>query len=283
MPSRTISIAVLNIVMNKPHSPEGYEKLIRAAFKLEERIPLAGNTKCLLGELKPEKEGDIVIGSLYKFIEINAAGDWFDANTKKKATTDEVDKIAIPRNLLPDFKSIGFAFNIKTHQFWYIQKDRKNNIGSTHITKFLQKLFDKTTHKLQLPLVTVTSIPKKSTVIDILNNPTLFELTIVLKHSNGDDTDWGARVDDTLTERNIDVRKTTDRNINHEPIKPTEEDRQIAMVAADQGYVTGRIISANKKIKPISTVDNPMIEKFTLNDDVQLASDVLVERATRRA
>lgn len=276
---RTIKIAALNIAMHKPHSADRYIALMQDAYALQRFVRQGNLHGVLLGSLyfedkdKPKKG---LNGELYRFVNLDTSEPWFNALTKKEATEDDVSKIRIPNHLLPHLQRIPFVFKPDVHELWFVCHDRKDNLGPRAAVAVFKKLFDELTLDGKYPNVEVTALPDSETLERMLSLPTLEKLTIELKRPNADDgaadeVRWLKRLE-KQNARKMSVELVAEKD---DSIKPDDETRGLAAVAARNGNVSVIGRDAGGQRVDESTEEKPLIEPALVFPEIETVMNVL--------
>lgn len=275
---RQIKIAALNVAMHQPHSPTRYVTLIRTAYRLRRPIRLGALHGAMLGALYGENAEvpTELSGEIYRFVHLDPSEPWFNTRTRDQASEQEVQEINIPGHLLPHLQRIAFVFRPKSHQLLFISLDRKDRMGAATAVTFFQRLFDEVRKTSDFPPVDVTAIADKDNLVEMLSLPVLERLTIELKRPNPDDAGGErARWMKKLQKQNAQTLKTELVAVKGESIKPDEDTRSAAHVAADNGNV--RVVGRNAGGTRVeeSTKDRPLLITATVDDNVETATQVL--------
>lgn len=259
---RTIAIAALNIAMHKPHSPQRYVDLFVETFKQRRYIAQGELHTLLLGTVHDTQnavEKDIVTGEIYRCVKIDASQPWFDENTGKPATDEVLESIHIPGHLMAHFQVIPFVFYPKSHELWYVCKDRKSTLAPLAAERFFQSLFDYMVALHNYPVIAVTAIPDTSAVDELLSWPTLSSVAMHIKRPNADDgVDWEERLEAMMAEQNLKSFTQEMTAASGESIEPSEETKAMARAVAKNGSVSVTGIKADGTKGAESTVKKPM-------------------------
>ena len=280
---RSIRISALNIAMHKPHSPELYMSLIRDAQKLNTLIPLGALHAAMLGPISgPDQyeKGAILTGEIYRCVKLDASEPWFNLETSEEASDGEMVDVQIPEHLLPHLQRISFIFRPDNHQLWFISHDRSDNLGPKTAATFLQRLFDRACANGRHPQVEVTVLPDMATLEEMFSLTKLEKMTIDLKRPNADDNAndeirWLKKLEDQGVQR----QETKLIAAKGESIKPDEDTRALAMVAAHNGSVSVVGKDADGFRIEESTLDRPMVLTRKVNPKIETSMDVLIRTA----
>lgn len=276
---RRITLAALNIAMHAPHPMERYIELLQKAFRQRMIVRMGSLHGITLGTLyRPQTHGRTILlsGEIYRFVKIDPDQPWFNADTKEPASEEDVGAINIPGHLLPHLQRMPFVFNARRHQLWYVSRDQANSLAPATAAKFLDVLLQTTANKLNFPEVSVTVVPEKTSVDEILSLPGLEYLKIELVRPNPDDGEsaeerWLRR----LEEQHTTKAKLELFHARNETLTPDEETREMASVAANNGVVVGRGRTADGLPVEESTKDRPMLRPEYVDTNIETPSDVL--------
>lgn len=215
-------------------------------------------------------------GEIYRFVTLDPNEPWFNTVTSEPATKDEVGSISIPKHLLPHLQRILFDFRPKTHTLYYVAHDRKANMAPSVAVRFFEELLNSAAQKLEFPAVEVTAIPEAEAIEKVLKLPNMSRLEIQLKAPNADDIgDLTKRLMARLEAQSARHETTTLTAKRNEVLKPDEETRQLAKVAAKNGKVTSYGRDAQNLPIEDSTVNRPMVRSVQVDDDLETTAGVL--------
>lgn len=277
--TRTIKISALNIAMHNPHSPEKYVALFKDAKKLNFLVRLGSLHGAMLGSLDGPKNGKESVelsGEIYRFVKLDPSEPWFNVETRKVATENDVGRINIPSHLLPHLQRIEFIFKPKVHELWFVSQDRKDTLGPLAASNFFQSLFDQLVESGKYPKIEVTALPDAETLDEMLSLPTLERITIELKRPNADDAAGEeAKWLKKLEKQNAQKQVTQLVANAGESIKPDSETKSLANVASRNGNVSviGRD-TAGKRVEE-STRERPLVIVERVNSEIETSMDVL--------
>jgi hypothetical protein len=265
--------------MHKPHSPQLYVALLKNAKRLNALIDLGELHGAMLGSLDGPSEyakGMVLTGEIYRFVKLDASEPWFNLQTSKQASDDDMGAIRIPRHLLPHLQRIDYLFRPDIHELWFVSEDRKDRLGAQAAVTFFQRLFDLVYQGGKCTQVEVTALPDVSSLEVMLSLHKLERMIIDLKRPNADD----AASDEARL-----LKKLENQGIRHqqmqlvaaagESIKPDQETQTLAAVAARNGSVSVVGKDAGGLRVEESTVAKPMILTRLVNSAMETASDVL--------
>jgi hypothetical protein len=277
--TRKITLAAINIAMHAPHPKERYVDLLQKAFRQRMIVRMGALHGVLLGTLyKPEQQGKefFVSGEFYRFVKLDPSQPWFNSERKKPATEQDVESINIPGHLLPHLQRIPFVFNARRHQLWYASRDQTSSLAPATAVRFLKALLQSTSIAHNLPEISVTAVPEKTSVEEILNLPGLEYLRIQLVRPNPDS---GESAEERWL-RWLEKQKTTKAKLElvharNQILEPDAETREMASVAANNGIVYGRGRTADGLPVEDSTKNRPLQRYEFVDTNIETTADVV--------
>ena len=134
--------------------------------------------------------------------------------------------------------------------------------------------------EFDFPEVSVTAVPEFSSVDDILGLPGLEHLRIELVRPNPDDGESA----EARWLRKLEEQKTTKARLElfhakNAMVEPDAETREMAEVAATNGFVYGRGRTADGLPVEDSTKARPMLRHEYVNTEVETVADILQRSA----
>lgn len=280
---RTIDISALNIAMHQPHSPQRYMDLLWDARRSKKLVQLGSVHGAMIGHLSGPREysrGTVLVGEIYRFLKIDASQPWFNVETRDVASEDDMEKVQIPKELLPNLQRIEFVFIPSKHQLWFSARDRGDRLGAATAKKLFDMLLTKIALEKGYPKIAITVIPDKESVEELLGVHRIKRLTIQLKRPNADDAaDLEQKFLEQLEVVNSREMVTIFTEADKDGVKPTEELRGLANVAARNGSVRVEGKTADGVKIDESTIERPMVLQKQVDENVELALNVLVRTA----
>jgi hypothetical protein len=277
---RTLEICGLNIAMHSPHPTTRYLELFRHAQANGQRYRQGELHGLMLGPWfalsEQETIENILVGEIYRFVNINPNEPWFDTQTSRPATEEEMGMVNIPSHLRAHLQQIPFVFNARTHQLWFVSHDGKSRLGPKPAERFFQTLLLDAAMRLHFPEVAVTAIPSDDSLNEIFAIHSLKRLIIELKRPNPDD---GAVIEQQILGRMEaqHIRSTRTEHVasTDGSIQPDVQTRQLAQVAAMNGSVTGIGKTSEGLTMRETTTDKPKRIYERVNSAIETAMDVL--------
>jgi len=288
MSTRSLSISAINIKMPVPHSAERYISLLRDVFQQRRSIRLGGDRVALLGSFRFDASPNLVFGEFYKYMDLDASGEWFNLESGQPAEEEDLEQIVIPDNLKPHFQFLPYVFFPRTHRLFYISKDGKETLSPAYAKKTLEGLFASELVTRQYGQIEVTVEPSFESLESILSMPQLKYLEIDVTPPNpGDDLDEEEQrlfeEQQVLFQQMSDQRASRYRvllNTDHaQGLSPDLRTRRLATIAQSNGKVVGKG-GPHGRTKTVSTTQHPLVERTTFDSELQVRTDALLDRAS---
>lgn len=275
-----LTIGAVNIT-TQPHSTAKYKALFKAAFSMKLSVHLTGQRYAILGSANAEDEADEsspIFGEILTYTKINSDGAWLDLKSFEILDDDEKkSKIVLPEDLMPDSMAAQYVFFPKTHHLFFEVYHRGTRMRPQTMGKFLLRLLNSASLQDRFGDVDVTVIPSHESLERILQMPRIGRLNISIRKPNPDDQDAiERRILKTLDAQNtvrIDTELTAGRG---QSVSPDRFTRDMAHVAAKNGYVEAHGEDAHGNTAKESTVDHPFVETDWYNDKTTTAREALV-------
>lgn len=207
-------------------------------------------------------------GRVLVWTEIDKDGKWLDQKTDKEATSTEKQKIQIPDNLDPNFRSFNFVFLEDRHLLILeYRNELGEHFGPKRAERFFARLLNRQDEDPDAPEVTVTVVPSSEALEKIYAIPRLRWLEIFVQRPNPDDlTPDANRILDRLIAQGAKNQTVQlEKKARVPTLKPDEDTRKLAEIAATNGHVAGSGKTADGKPIYESTQDHPK----TVNVEVE--------------
>lgn len=273
MKTRSLSACALSLDAT-PHPDGVYVEALRKCANAE--VPARGETLAKITAPRKVNNHDSYAGRLLVWTEINVKGKWLDKKKNEQLSEDEKQKINIPDNAAPNYKTFHYVFTEKDHKIYI---ETKNDLGETLGAKTIRNIFD----RLMEPeiqgdeyIIAVTLVPDEHVVDELLSLPHLRKLELKIRAPNADyaSPEIRQRVLKMMEDNSAHVlEQTWTKPSNVEKLTPTEDVKNLTLVAAETGYVRATEKPRNGPAKIISTDDRPRSYSFTTDD-----GDTLFER-----
>lgn len=114
-----ISAGQLNIRLH-PHSAELYIEYLRAIFREKSVAQVYGDRYGMISLLdSSQRDAGYISGVITTFVKIETDGTWFNSDSLREATEDQVAKVVLPDNLNPNAATFYFDFDIRRHRLYF--------------------------------------------------------------------------------------------------------------------------------------------------------------------
>ena len=239
-----LSASSLNIRIH-PHSPELYEKWIKAVYRLNRDIQLRGDKYGIISSINDEAyKNEAIIGIITTFTKIDKDGHWFNVNELKEATDEEIAKIELPSHLFPNSSSFSFYFDLSTHRLYFQTYSDGKSLSARFAYKLFERLANIVITKSEFKLANISIIQDKKTIEKMFSIPVLKTATFLIEKPNSDlwDGDFEENVEQHLSDTGSKSLEIGYKSESRGTIKPTDDMRLLAKIASENGKVeiTGR-------------------------------------------
>ena len=273
--TKNIEICALNIAAN-PHPAGIYTALLARAAERYTRA--RGTDFAKITKPIADTENGILSGRILVWTDIDLHGRWLDLSKEDTLTREEQKKISIPENAKPNYRVFSYIFHLSKHRLYYESKNEfSESLGPTVCRRIFENLL---TAKGVLPAKTeveVTVIPQTSAVGRILQMPGLrsIELRLLLPNTDDVDPEKRKRVFDRLS--NMNAKRLEEKFVKRagaDRLKPDEDLKDLAAIAAENGYVRGEG-RVQSKVSALSTTDVPRRERIDFESGHNLVTRIL--------
>lgn len=279
---RSLRFSRINIVTH-PHTPEGYIKLMRAAFNSGQSVAIRGDQHLMIGEMRYLNADDPLqglFGRLYRFVHIDKNAPWFNVEKNDVATEEELAQINIPENLRPNCTMFDFVFYPRGHAFYLEKQSGHLSLSPGLATKMLRSLFAHPQIVQEFGEIEVNVFADKEHLDHILKIHDLRRLVIEVTKPNPDELATAdAKVKARLAMVNARKLKIEIVAESKESIKIDQDDdlKATAMVAAaGNGKVVGYGYTQNGNRVEESTLAKSWEDGVTYDPDLQTSADALI-------
>jgi hypothetical protein len=282
---RTLRVGGLNIRVHTEHAADEYAALWKALHKL--RLPTTrGVNAIMIGSVASLSEApdSPLIGSLYRFTNINPDDPWFDIDEHKEADANDVAEVKIPKKLKPNLEEYPYFFDIKKHKLFFKSGGHAGGISPLLVQKMLQNLSGRSNIVRRFGAVDLTIMKEKGVLERLLMWPEIRQIELVLERPNPTDFYDDQSFYERLKRRSLKKEVTTFFKANEEKtITPDQEMLNMFRIAVNNGKYTQKGKNAEGVIETVSSEKYPLKEATFYDPDVTTERDAFIELARRLA
>ncbi len=272
----TIFVGALNISAN-PHPNEIYIATLRAATRFVVNARGTDYAK-ITTPRKDVKSANLYLGRVLVWTEINKMGRWLDTTKEEELSEEQLAAIRIPDNAKPNFRTFDYVFNTENHRLCFeAVNEQGDKLGPTTAQRIFKNLLSRDTLGTDSPEFAVSIVPRAGTVDVIFRLPQLRILEIRVERANADTASPDAvkRVNEYLDKLNAQrVQQTFVKANNASRLTPTQEIRDFAEVAAENGNVKGIGKSSDGSKTEVSTEGRPKLLPVPVSDGSNLLTRI---------
>lgn len=277
-----IELSAINVVLH-PHSSEIYEKWLRRIFKARLRGHVHGSRYGVISQLyrTGEEEGITLHGTVSTFIHFNQNRPWYNEKTADNATREDLGEISLPEYLRPDHRRGAFAFDSKRHLFIFESNPRRGGLTPRLMLHLLEQFSKDSKIESEYGPARLTVIPDARAVEEILETDRLKKLVISTSLPNPDFADAAFQdVAHWLSSQGAETFKQELASSSPD-LKPSEETKNLARIAAEHGYVEATGVGENNKVIKYSTKSaKPFVHADEYDQEVEPETNALVRIAS---
>jgi len=267
-----LEVCGLNIVAT-PHPNGVYERILRTVAGTPVRV--RGNDWAKITEPKASSKKGVLDGRIIVWTTIDVDGRWLDTTKDEELSRADKKSISIPSHAKPNYRVFSYALDVNRHRIHY---ESLNEFGETLGPTVARRLFENLTAMDKVKeAVEVTILPQEGTVNRILTLPKLRRLEIKLLLPNPDDVDPDKqqKLYEKLRSMNAKTwEQTLQKRAGAARLKPDEETKEIARVAATNGYVKGDAGRGDDRVQ-LSTTDTPARKKVSMDAGANFVARLL--------
>lgn len=282
---RTLRVGGLNIRVHTKHAADEYAALWKALHRL--RLPTTrGVNALMIGSISSLSDAtdSPLVGSLYRFTNINPNDPWFDIDEHKEADATDVAEVKIPGKLKPNLKEFPYLFDIKKHKLFFKSGGHEGGISPLLVQKMLQNLCERPNIVRRFGDVDLTVLTEQGVLARLLKWPEIRQIELVLERPNPTDFDDDQSFYDRLKRRGLKKEVTTFIKANEEKtITPDQEMLKMFEIAVNNGRYTQKGKNAEGVIETASSTNYPLEEASSYDPDVTTERDAFNELARRLA
>lgn len=282
---RTLRVGGLNIRVHTKHAAEEYGALWKALHKL--RVPTTrGVNALMIGSVSSldEAPDSPLVGSIYRFTNINPDDPWFDIDEHKEADADDVAEVKIPKKLKPNLKEYPYLFDLKKHKLFFKSGGHESGVSPSMVQKMLQNLCARPAIVRRFGEVDLTVMTERGVLDRLLRWPEIRQIDVVLERPNPTDFDDDKSFYERLKRRGLKREHTSFVKANEEAtITPDQEMLKMFEIAVNNGKYTQKGRNAEGVIETASSTSYPLEEATSYDPDVTTERDAFIEVARRLA
>lgn len=263
----TRKLNVISVIMN-PHPKGIYVETFKKVYESEKKVNQLGRKT---GFLLSFRESDhFCYGTIGLYTDFNAAKEWIDLVTNQAVAIDQ----KMFDRYKPEFVTVPYIFIEDKHLFVFVS----NNMSPGTAKRFLEHLLHGETGDSELEVVIK---PDQKALDSILNDPNLVELVLTITVPNSDEnSDAQKRLEDKLKKRQVHTYIEKHVAEKSKSIKPDNELRSVAQIAAETGEVDAKIQDGRKKV-PVSTSQFPLTTYMKYNPESQDLFEEILNSITK--
>jgi hypothetical protein len=225
-----------------------------------------------------------LVGSLYRFTNINPDDPWFDIDEHKEADANDVAEVKIPKKLKPNLKEYPYLFDIKRHKLFFKSGGHDGGISPLLVQKMLQNLSGRPNIVRRFGDVDLTVMTEQGVLARLLQWPEIRQIELVLERPNPTDFDDDQSFYERLKRRSLKKEVTTFVKANEEKtITPDQEMLKMFEIAINNGKYTQKGKNAEGVIETASSTNYPLEEAISYDPDVTTEREAFIEVARRLA
>ena len=274
---RTMKIGVVNI-KTQPHSPKRYKQLLKFVLNKNMVGRIRGDNWGLFGSCRSKRDEDfdvVVFGTIYKYLNIEAKGNWLDIIKRDPIDADDGEAPDIPEHLKPNRRDIEYAFFPKKHRLFFDTQF----ISPGSMQKLLISIFSDPEIEKKFGHVDVVVETTKEAIKKILKIPVISNLKIDFTIPNDDDLD---ELEDEVVERikKQKIRRYQELMTSTDDDGLDPDDTTVAKmnIARSNGKVVAEGYAGDQKIVR-STIEHPLKVSYTYNPELESRMEALIYKS----
>lgn len=275
---KRIAIAAINIRIHPNHNADLYLDLFKRAYRLQKSVKVFGDQHLKFSSMKI-KDGNLE-GTIARFTEIDEGSSWYD--TESDTLVDEQDNTPDLGSLRPNFSGFNYVFFPQKHLFVFEVYSDSKSLSPNIVEKFLKGLFNEGDIEDRFGVVDTNIFPKVDQLRKIFTMEVISSLDMEIVRPNPDDLeDAESEFFRRLTAQRASKIETKLVAIKGQSIKPDDETKVFAKVAAKNGVVVAKGRDSNGLPIMESTESNPEIKQEYYDPEVT-ATEVIFKSLSRK-
>lgn len=242
-----------------------YSSLIKKILDKKIAVKVYGDSFIAITQFNQETG----MGVFSKYSEIDIDGNWFDVEDFGPADPEKIEEVSIPENLRPNHSAFYFRLYEDLHILTFESYSESKGLSARSVDRFFQKALATADIQNEYGRVESDIVKSYAEVQRIMDLPQLKELRIVIRRPNPDDLsgDFAEKIEERLREQNAEEYEEVIRSKDNDGISPNDRTRKLAIVATDNGEVSGKSI-VNGVLTSHTTTENPEKIASTYDKDV---------------
>lgn len=263
---------------SRGQTPEHYSQLFLDAFERKRMIAVRGPEHMLISSLSTSASREIkgkkrhvatsMEGILSKFTDIDLNAEWFNSETLKVATANDVKEVTIPERLKPNHSAFFFEFFPEVHTVVVESYGRGVQLSPRMALRFFSRLLEDLEIAKKWGPVSASLIQHQAALDEVFGMKILKSLSLSFEPPNADDhKKWEKHFEKRMEDEKL---KRIEINLSAQSghsIEASDDTKSQAKAALEMGEVSAKGRDANGAPKQISSLDYPDREAAKYDPD----------------
>lgn len=264
-------MAALNIAFEDSslHMPEKYADLIMDLRDCS--ITVQGDRNVTINAYKQQSIPHAITGFIVRTTSIEAMK-WFDTRTKEIVPEEGMKSINIPPSYQANYREFFFMLHLPSHKLIFETECEGHALSPRILQKFFIKAFEDFRIFEKYGIVHVNVETSQRDLEKILNSEGIRSLMLKINAPNPDgfwdDEEFFEEKLKKMNASSVDIIFSVPKHKTSN-IKPDEDVKRIALVAASNGYVAASIKREGGKTREVSTRNYPIQEDYRYSPNKQ--------------
>jgi hypothetical protein len=278
---RSFRVSAINIRAHRRHHADEYVELWKMWVR-KKLIVRRGVFGLMIGDwrwLDKDRAPGVITGTLYHFVNIDQDQPWFDIEQKVPVDGSEVEeKVKIPAAFKPELRSVYYLFDTKKHRLYFPVAGQNGHISGGQVLKLLEILSSFNDIKERFGDVQFTQLTEQGAIDKFWHWQRLSRIEIMLERPNPDEYEDEQEVADRFGRMGVGrEHRIYTKAEGVGTIEPDDNLRQVAGIAADNGYVVVKGLNPEGKADEASSKKFPRSEPGHYDPNTQTFFDAFVE------